>query len=43
MHHRRNYCFELVLLQNGTKEEVKKIVGTLNEAKVPGKDVVGES
>ncbi|CAI8592336.1 unnamed protein product [Vicia faba] len=25
---------------NGTTEEVKKIVGTLNEAKVPGEDVV---
>jgi len=33
----------LILLQNGTTEEVKKIVGTLNEAQVPGEDVVGES
>jgi len=33
----------LILLQNGTTEEVKKIVTTLNEAKVPGEDVVGES
>ena len=30
-------------MQNGTTEEVKKIVTTLNEAKVPGEDVVGES
>jgi len=29
-------------LQNGTTEEVKKIVTTLNEAKIPGDDVVGE-
>jgi len=35
--------FGLILLQNGTTEEVKKIVGTLNEAQVPGEDVVGES
>lgn len=31
------------MLQNGTTEEVKKIVTTLNEAQVPGEDVVGES
>lgn len=32
----------LILLQNGTPEEVKKIVTTLNEAEVPSEDVVGE-
>lgn len=29
------------MLQNGTTEEVKKIVTTLNEAEVPSEDVVG--
>lgn len=29
-------------LQNGTVEEVKKIVTLLNEAEVPSEDVVGE-
>ena len=28
-------------MQNGTTEEVKKIVTTLNEAEVPPEDVVG--
>jgi hypothetical protein len=32
----------LILLQNGTTDQVKKIVTTLNEAQVPGEDVVGE-
>lgn len=32
----------LVLLQNGTVDEVKKIVTILNEAEVPSEDVVGE-
>lgn len=31
----------LIVLQNGTIEEVKKIVTTLNEAEVPSEDVVG--
>jgi hypothetical protein len=30
------------VLQNGTIEEVKKIVTMLNEAEVPSKDVVGK-
>ena len=34
--------FELICLQNGTTEEVKKIVATLNEAEVPSEDVVGK-
>lgn len=29
-------------MQNGTAEEVKKIVTTLNEAEVPSEDVVGK-
>jgi len=29
--------------QNGTGEDVKKIVTVLNEAEVPSEDVVGES
>jgi hypothetical protein len=29
-------------MQNGTTEEVKKIVSTLNEAQVPSQDVVGK-
>lgn len=29
--------------QNGTSEEVKKIVSTLNQAEVPSEDVVGKS
>lgn len=41
--HVSNWWFELSFLQNGTTEQVKKIVGTLNEAKVPGEDIVGES
>jgi hypothetical protein len=32
----------IFLLQNGTGNEVKKIVTTLNEAEVPSEDVVGE-
>lgn len=36
------FFFCLVLyLQNGTTEEVKKIVSTLNDGKVPSADVVG--
>lgn len=31
-----------VLTQNGTVEEVKKIVTFLNEAEVPTEDVVGK-
>lgn len=31
----------IIILQNGTTEEVKKIVTTLNEAQVPSGDVVG--
>lgn len=34
-------CLQLTL-QNGTTEEVKKIVTTLNETEVPSEDVVGE-
>jgi hypothetical protein len=30
-------------VQNGTGEDVKKIVTVLNEAEVPSEDVVGES
>lgn len=30
-------------VQNGTTEEVKKIVATLNEGQVPSHDVVGKS
>lgn len=30
------------LYQNGTTDEVKKIVTTLNEAEVPSEDVVGK-
>lgn len=29
-------------MQNGTIDEVKKIVNLLNEGKVPSQDVVGE-
>lgn len=29
-------------MQNGTGEDVKKIVTVLNEAEVPSEDVVGE-
>lgn len=29
-------------MQNGTVEEVKKIVTVLNEAEVPSEDIVGE-
>lgn len=29
-------------MQNGTGEEIKKIVSTLNDGKVPSGDVVGE-
>lgn len=34
---------QLICVQNGTTEEVKKIVATLNEGQVPSQDVVGES
>lgn len=37
-----NHLWALILVQNGTGEEVKKIVTTLNEAEVPSEDVVGE-
>lgn len=30
-----------ICVQNGTADEVKKIVSTLNEAEVPSEDVVG--
>ena len=33
------YCYSV---QNGTIEEVKKIVSFLNEAEVPSEDVVGK-
>lgn len=29
------------IVQNGTNEEVKKIVSTLNEAEIPSEDAVG--
>lgn len=29
-------------MQNGTTDEVKKIVSTLNEAEVPSEDIVGK-
>ena len=43
LHYADNWYFKLTLLQNGTTEEVKNIVRTLNEAQVPGNDLVGES
>lgn len=33
---------EWKILQNGTTEEVKKIVGMLNEAEIPSEDAVGK-
>lgn len=33
---------QLICIQNGTIEEVKKIVATLNEGQVPSQDVVGK-
>lgn len=33
---------QLMYMQNGTTEEVKKIVATLNEGQVPSQDVVGK-
>lgn len=37
-----NYGLKYISMQNGTAEEVKKIVTTLNEAEVPSEDDVGE-
>lgn len=34
-------CYNWSSLQNGTTEEVKKIVTILNEAEVPSEEVVG--
>ena len=31
-----------MLMQNGTSEEVKKLVSTLNAGEVPSQDVVGK-
>ena len=36
------YGSQLIYLQNGNIEEVKKIVTMLNEAEVPSEDVVGK-
>ena len=39
MHYTENSVFALY---NGTLEQVKKLVSTLNEAEVPSEDVVGK-